>query len=234
MKKAPSARTSASLWTVVAAAVLLPIVLITSARALEGTAPSTDQLDEIIVTAEKQEQSASTVGMPIVAVTAEVLQERGITSVADLTRLVAGLTLQQSSFNSTSFTLRGVGFFNSDLATPPAVTIYVDEVPLPYPKAHSLDRMLPVAPSTTSRQNPPMPLRQASMRPTDASISYRSEGSSAVQSMTSSSYESLCKVSTATLGKKALPVLVIGWARCESCKGAPPLNGNRTRGSYPD
>ncbi len=85
------------------------------------------------MTAEKQEQSANTVGMPIVAATGQVLQERGITSVADLTRLVAGLTMQQSSFNSTSFTLRGVGFFNSDLATPPAVTIYVDEVPLPYP-----------------------------------------------------------------------------------------------------
>jgi iron complex outermembrane recepter protein len=46
---------------------------------------------------------------------------------------VPGLTIQESSFNSTSFTLRGVGFFNSDLATPPAVTIYLDEAPLPYP-----------------------------------------------------------------------------------------------------
>ena len=62
-----------------------------------------------------------------------MLKERGITSVADLTRLVPGLTIQESSFNSTSFTLRGVGFFNSDLATPPAVTVYVDEAPLPYP-----------------------------------------------------------------------------------------------------
>ena len=132
MKKAPSLRTSASLWTVVAA-VMLEIALITAASAQGGAVPSADQLEEIIVTAEKQEQSASTVGMPIVAATGEVLQERGITSVADLTRLVAGLTMQQSSFNSTSFTLRGVGFFNSDLATPPAVTIYVDEAPLPYP-----------------------------------------------------------------------------------------------------
>jgi outer membrane receptor protein involved in Fe transport len=32
-----------------------------------------------------------------------------------------------------SFTLRGVGFFNSDLATPPAVTVHLDEAPLPYP-----------------------------------------------------------------------------------------------------
>lgn len=112
---------------------LLEISLTTAVLAQAGAAPSADQLNEIIVTAEKQEQSANTVGMPIVAATGEVLQERGITSVADLTRLVAGLTMQQSSFNSTSFTLRGVGFFNSDLATPPAVTIYVDEVPLPYP-----------------------------------------------------------------------------------------------------
>src|SRR3546814_9033426 len=41
--------------------------------------------------------------------------------------------VQESAFNSTSYTLRGVGFFNSDLATPPAVSIYIDEAPLPYP-----------------------------------------------------------------------------------------------------
>lgn len=95
--------------------------------------PSAGSLDEIIVTAEKWEQAADTVGMPITAVSGEVLLERGIASVADLTRLVPGLTAQQSSFNSTSLTLRGVGFYNSDIATPPAVTIYVDEAPLPYP-----------------------------------------------------------------------------------------------------
>ena len=61
------------------------------------------------------------------------LLKRGIDSVADLPRLVPGLTLQDGAFNSTSITLRGVGFFNSDLDTPPAVTVYVDEAPLTYP-----------------------------------------------------------------------------------------------------
>src|SRR3546814_9810232 len=51
----------------------------------------------------------------------------------DLPRLVPGFTVQESAFNSTSYTLRGVGFFNSDLPTPPAVSIYIDEAPLPYP-----------------------------------------------------------------------------------------------------
>ncbi|MGO9932815.1 MAG: TonB-dependent receptor [Steroidobacteraceae bacterium] len=119
--------------TVVAATALLSLALTTAALAQESAAPSVGQIDEIIVTAEKWEQSANTVGMSITTATGEMLQERGITSVMDLTRLVPGFTIQQSSFNSTSFTLRGVGFFNSDLDTPPAVTVYVDEAPLPYP-----------------------------------------------------------------------------------------------------
>ena len=88
---------------------------------------------EIVVTAQKQEQAADTVGMSITAVSGDTLLARGIDSVNDLTRLVPGLTIQNSSFNSTSFTLRGVGFFNSDLATPATVTVYVDEAPLPFP-----------------------------------------------------------------------------------------------------
>jgi len=114
-------------------AAALALVLSTFANGQESTGPAGSQLQEIIVTAHKWEQSANTVGMSITAATTEILQERGITSVADLPRLVPGLTLQESSFNSMSLTLRGVGFFNSDLSTPPAVMVYVDEAPLPYP-----------------------------------------------------------------------------------------------------
>lgn len=111
---------------------LLAFATALTASAQEA-APPPGQIEEIIVTAQKREQAANSVGMSITAVTGEVLEQRGINSLAELTRLVPGLTIQESSFNSTSFTLRGVGFFNSDLATPPAVTVYVDEAPLPYP-----------------------------------------------------------------------------------------------------
>lgn len=92
-----------------------------------------EPVQEIVVTAQKREQASDAVGMSITAATDLTLRTRGIDSLVDLPRLVPGLTLQQSSFASTSLTLRGVGFFNSDLATPPAVTVYVDEAPLPYP-----------------------------------------------------------------------------------------------------
>ena len=125
--------TSTRMWSNVANAWLPLLGLPMATLGQEVPLSPAQSLEEIIVTAQKWEQSASSVGMSITAATGETLQLRGIDSVAELTRLVPGLTLQESSFNSTSFTLRGVGFFNSDLATPPAVTIYVDEAPLPYP-----------------------------------------------------------------------------------------------------
>jgi iron complex outermembrane receptor protein len=121
---------TSAMWAKTAKASLLALAVPLAAQAQNA---SVDQIEQITVTAQKREQSANTVGISITVATADVLRERGINSVADLTRLVPGLTIQESSFNSTSFTLRGVGFFNSDLATPPAVTVYVDEAPLPYP-----------------------------------------------------------------------------------------------------
>ncbi|WP_340313606.1 TonB-dependent receptor [Rhizorhabdus argentea] len=122
--------TSASkrIWYSLCHVAVLALVMPSMAHAQ----PMSD-ITEIVVTAQKQEQATNTVSMSITTATGDLLQARGINGVADLTRLVPGLTIQYSAFNSTSFTLRGVGFFNSDLATPAAVTVYVDEAPLPYP-----------------------------------------------------------------------------------------------------
>ena len=53
--------------------------------------------DVIVVTAQKQEQAANTVGMSITAATGDELQARGIEGVQDLPRLVPGLTIQHSA-----------------------------------------------------------------------------------------------------------------------------------------
>lgn len=114
-------------------AVALSLATFATARGQGAPSRSVNQIDSIVVTAQKQEQSTNTVAMSVTALGGEDLRHRGIDAVSDLPRLVPGLTLQESAFNSTSLTLRGVGFFNSDLSTPPAVTVYVDEAPLPYP-----------------------------------------------------------------------------------------------------
>lgn len=123
---------------VVALVQLVSCVMAFASPAAQGQQAGSNLIDEVIVTAQKREQSANAVGMSITAASGDALLERGITSVTQLSQIVPGFTVQESAFNSTSFTLRGIGFFNSDLSTPPAVTVYLDEAPLPYPSMTQL------------------------------------------------------------------------------------------------
>ncbi len=90
-------------------------------------------LEEIVVTAQKRSESISKVGMTITAFTGAALAEQNINNVADLAHITPGLTYAQSTLGTPVYTLRGVGFYDSSLAAYPAVSVYVDEVPLPFP-----------------------------------------------------------------------------------------------------
>lgn len=104
--------------------------------------PASVGIDDIIVTAQKRSQSINEVPLSVTAASGDKLLAAGITSTADLARIVPGLTAQPSPFNTPIYTLRGVGFVEFSLATPPTVAVYTDEVPLPFSamtKAAALD-----------------------------------------------------------------------------------------------
>lgn len=88
---------------------------------------------DIVVTAQKRSQSINSVGMSITAATGEALAERGVRNVDDLVKVVPGFTYQPSPYGTPVYTIRGVGLYDSGLASSPAVSTYVDEVSLPYP-----------------------------------------------------------------------------------------------------
>lgn len=88
---------------------------------------------EIVVTAQKREEKLSDVGMSIAAVTGDQLGALGVSAPGDLSKIVAGFTFAQSPYNTPIYTLRGVGFYESTLSAAPTVSVYVDEVPLPFP-----------------------------------------------------------------------------------------------------
>ena len=88
---------------------------------------------EIIVTANKREQSANKVGLAITALSADALKEQKVTTLSDLAGVVPGLSYTPSATQSPVYTLRGVGFYESTLAAYPTTSIYVDQVPLPFP-----------------------------------------------------------------------------------------------------
>jgi iron complex outermembrane recepter protein len=91
------------------------------------------ELQEITVTASKREETASRVGLTIAALSDDALEKANVSSVEDLTRLVPGLTYTRSAYSTPVYTLRGVGFYDTSLGASPAVSVYVDQVPLAFP-----------------------------------------------------------------------------------------------------
>ena len=89
-------------------------------------------LQEIVVTAEKRLTSVNKVPMSITAVTGDALAKQGITEVRDLERLVTGFKYVEGQYATPVYFLRGVGFNDSTLGSRPTVSVYVDEVPLPF------------------------------------------------------------------------------------------------------
>lgn len=97
-----------------------------------GQAASATDTNEIIVTANKREQSINDVGLSISVQSGEDMTLKGIDSPTDLGRIVPGLTVQPSPFNTPVYTLRGIGFYETTLSAAPTVAVYTDEVALPF------------------------------------------------------------------------------------------------------
>ena len=98
------------------------------------SATSSNDIDDnaIVVTAQKRSQSINKVGMSIAAASGQSLVQRGISDPSDLSKLVPGFTAQTTPTSAPVYTLRGVGYYEQTLSVSPAVSVYLDEVPLPF------------------------------------------------------------------------------------------------------
>lgn len=88
---------------------------------------------EIVVTANKRAQNLNDVGLSVTALSSQTLSDRRITSVQDIAAAVPGLKFAESGTGTPIYTLRGIGFNEESLGVYPSVSVYTDEVPLPFP-----------------------------------------------------------------------------------------------------
>ena len=88
--------------------------------------------DEIVVTAQKRSERLSDVPLSVSAASGEQLAKAGVASPADLGKIVPGFTYQPSNYGPPVFSVRGIGFFDNSLAASPTVSVYIDQVPLPF------------------------------------------------------------------------------------------------------
>jgi iron complex outermembrane receptor protein len=106
-----------------------------NAQAAPQAADQSSNVDasDIIVTAQKREQSINDVGLTIQAASGDALAQRGVASPADLTKIVAGFTYTESIFVTPVYTLRGIGLYDATFGSVPAVAIYTDQVSRNFP-----------------------------------------------------------------------------------------------------
>src|SRR5882757_3865154 len=90
-------------------------------------------LAEIIVTAQKREQSVRDVPLTITVASGEHHRESGVTDLSDLSKVTPGFTAATSQSGTPIFSIRGVGFSSFQVGSAPTVSTYLDEASLTYP-----------------------------------------------------------------------------------------------------
>ena len=98
-----------------------------------AAASSPAAVADIVVTAQRRSQSINKVGISIQAASGAELLNRGLTNTDDLVKIVPSLSIAKTALTVPVYTLRGVGFYDTALASTSTVSVYTDEVPLPFP-----------------------------------------------------------------------------------------------------
>ncbi len=106
------------------------ILCVAVTLAWSGTAAAQAGLEEIIVTAQKREQSLQDVGIAVTAFSDKQIRELGFTDSTDVVAMTPGLVYTTPNAESSviNFFLRGVGLNDFADANENPVAVYVDEV----------------------------------------------------------------------------------------------------------
>jgi iron complex outermembrane receptor protein len=98
-----------------------------TSSAPDATTPS-QGLEEIVVTAQRREESLQHAALAVTAISGEQLAQAGAISVEDLTQLVPALQVAPAAGPYPLFYLRGVGNFNGNALSDSALAINLDGV----------------------------------------------------------------------------------------------------------
>lgn len=115
--------------TASAAALIMGAAL--ASPAFAQSAPQDEQaaaLDEVIITAQRREQSLQDVPIAVTAFTAEVLERTAAVGISDVASKAPGVTLTQFNIGEPQLYIRGVGTTSDSAASDPSIGVSIDEV----------------------------------------------------------------------------------------------------------
>jgi iron complex outermembrane receptor protein len=119
-----------------AASMLVAVSVIASTHSHAATtaedASGGATVGEVVVTAQKRTENINNVGMSINALSGDQLVRRGVQDPTQLSKLVPGFEANTNVLGTPVYTIRGIGFQDETLSASPTVTVYEDEVPIPF------------------------------------------------------------------------------------------------------
>ena len=98
-----------------------------------GNLVHAQMLEEVMVTAQKREQSANDIGISVTAFSGEQMDALGIDNAADVMDFTPGATVTSVGQGIPIYTIRGIGFDDYNSNSSSTVGINIDEVAIPYP-----------------------------------------------------------------------------------------------------
>jgi outer membrane receptor protein involved in Fe transport len=121
-------------FSFLASATLAAGIAVASGNGESSVGPvAREEIQEVVVTAQKRGENINSVGLAITAATGEQLVQQGVTVVSDLVKLEPSLQFSQTQNGTPVYSLRGIGYFEQSLSATPTVSIYQDEVPFAFP-----------------------------------------------------------------------------------------------------
>jgi len=115
------------LATASAAALCLPAI----ALAQEAGSGAVESAQDIVVTANRRAESVQRVPSAVTAISGDELEARGADSFEGFARSVPGLTLNQTTKNRATFSIRGIATNTNGLAnTQDPVAVYINDTPV--------------------------------------------------------------------------------------------------------
>jgi iron complex outermembrane receptor protein len=98
-----------------------------------ATPPAFAQLEEIIVTAQKREESLQEVPIAMQAFTGEMINNLGVSRVIDIVNHAPNINLSGQNHANRAIAIRGIGTSDFFAASPGSVGIYIDDVTMSSP-----------------------------------------------------------------------------------------------------
>lgn len=102
-------------------------ILVASATAAEGDVSDVVEITEVVVTAQRFEETAQRSSLSVQVLGSEALERVGVTQVVDLVKMVPGLQIGTGG-GAPQIYIRGVGDFAASALSNPAVAVNVDGV----------------------------------------------------------------------------------------------------------